>query len=183
MHLGFSTCKLSWYQSVYVLTEEPLLHGQYYQWQHCWQDIMSSVALTSKPIWTVKAKENFCIMKSVLLRSKIYAVLVDSVSWGIHPAIYPSNFLRSEIINISIKLTINSFFLAKDIMNMYILRILIKHSDALVLTEFVAYFSISPVSCLWNISLCFPFLTMQLTSTVYSAITVLFTFSVIWISI
>lgn len=116
---------------VYVLTEESLLPDQHYQCQHFYQDKMSSVAFPPKPIWADTAKENFYIIKSVLLRSKRHAVLVNYVSHEIiHPTIYSSKFLRCEIINISRKLTINAFFLARDIVTVSILKIFKRYSGA-----------------------------------------------------
>lgn len=52
-HFEFTPFKPSSYLSVYVLTEESPLCGQHYQCPlsiSCWQDIMSSVAFTPKPI-------------------------------------------------------------------------------------------------------------------------------------
>lgn len=92
---------------------------------------MSSVAFTPKPIPAATVKENFYILKSVLLRSKIHSVLVNYVSHEtIHPTIYPKKILRCEIINISRKLIINAFFLTRGIMNVSILKIFRRYSDA-----------------------------------------------------
>lgn len=89
---------------------------------------MSSVAFTLKPIQAVTGKENFYILKSIPLRSKIHAVLVNCV---FHETIHPTRkFLRCEIISASRKFSINAFFLARDIMNVSILKIFGKFSDA-----------------------------------------------------